>query len=116
MTCTLDRLGQLTLMLCTGAGHTAGQDLAALRHVKAQLSYVPLVDGFYLIYAEGANLSAATSTALCALRTGSKFLLGLFHCQVPPFFKNQKGTSESSSSSAKSESPTERSKLGAGAI
>ena len=40
VTRALDRLGQLTLMLCASTGHAAGQDLAALGHVTLQLCYV----------------------------------------------------------------------------
>ena len=77
MTCTLDSLGQLTLMSSAGTGHAAGQDLAALGHVLLQLAGIFIVNVCNLIYAECAYLATATAAlrALCTLRTGSKFLL-----------------------------------------
>ena len=63
----LDGLRQLTLMLGTGAGHTAGHDLAALVDVTAQTVHVLIVDISDLIYAEIADLAArlaATRTLL----------------------------------------------------
>ena len=40
MTRTLDRLGQLALVMRTGAGHTAGQDFAALRHIPVSYTHL----------------------------------------------------------------------------
>ena len=67
MTCTLDSLGQLTLMLCTGAGHTTRKDLAALRHVSLELCGILVINRIDLIYTESANLSAATTAAIRAI-------------------------------------------------
>lgn len=54
--CALDRFGQLALMLCAGAGHTAGQNLAALVDVSAhpgiQIPELFIVDVFNLIDTE----------------------------------------------------------------
>ena len=57
MTCTLDSLGQLTLMSSAGTGHAAGQDLAALGHVLLQLAGIFIVNVCNLIYAECAYLA-----------------------------------------------------------
>ena len=59
----LDGLGQLTLMLCAGAGHTAGHDLAALVDITAQTIHVLLVDISDLVYAEIAYLAAGFTAA-----------------------------------------------------
>ena len=55
---TLDRDGKLTLMLGAVAGHTAGQDLAALGHKAAETGQVLIIDMLDLIYAELADLAA----------------------------------------------------------
>ena len=77
VTCTLDSLGQLTLMSSAGTGHAAGQDLAALGHVLLQLAGIFIVNVCNLIYAECAYLATATAAlrALCTLRTGSNSFL-----------------------------------------
>ena len=62
MTGTLDRGGQLTLMLRAGAGGTAGQDLAALGHEPTKLCSVFVVDIIDLVDAEAANLFALTAS------------------------------------------------------
>ena len=59
MTRTLDRLGQLALVMRTGAGHTAGQDLAALGHILAQAGSILVVNVLDFINTESANLAAA---------------------------------------------------------
>src|SRR5699024_10430444 len=84
---TLDRLGQLALVMRAGAGHAAGQDLAALGHILAQAGSILVVDVLDLIHTKSANLAAATAAlralgTLSPLRTGRKFLLGFFHCRV----------------------------------
>ena len=57
MTGALDRLGQLALVMRAGAGHTAGQDLAALGHILTPVSYTHLgndglVRDYFLPYDE----------------------------------------------------------------
>ena len=72
LTCALDSDGQLTLMLCAGAGHTAGQDLAALGNISAKLSSILEVDLFHFINTERTDLSTLAGThiaTLSALRT-----------------------------------------------
>lgn len=71
MTCALDGGGQSSLVTGTGAGHTAGKDLCALGSILAELSNILIVDGFSLLYAEAANLSAAL--AVSAHRTLGAF-------------------------------------------
>ena len=60
--CALDGDGQLTLMGSAGTGGTAGQDLAALGQVTAELSGILVVDVLDLIDAEAAYLLALTRT------------------------------------------------------
>lgn len=76
MTGTLDGDRQLTLMTGTGAGHTAGQDLGALGNEAAQSGNILVINGFHLVNAEAADLSAAlASTAV---------LVSFCHGKVPP--------------------------------
>jgi hypothetical protein len=56
LTRTLDSGGQLTLMLCAGAGNAAGKDLSTLGDELAKLSCVLVIDHFDLIGTELANL------------------------------------------------------------
>ena len=49
-------------MCSTGTGGTAGQDLAALGQVTAQLAGVLVVDSGHLVNAESTNLLALTGT------------------------------------------------------
>ena len=60
-TSALDGLAQLTLMLGAVAGHTAGQDLAALVDETTQTVDVLVVDVFDLIHTEGAHLTAGAA-------------------------------------------------------
>lgn len=76
MTCALDSLGQLTLMLCASAGHAARKDLAALGHVSLELGNILIINRIDLIYTEGANLSAATTATI---RTIFSFFFS--HCR-----------------------------------
>ena len=51
--------GQLTLMLCAGAGNTSGNDLSSLReNFAAVFAYGFIIDVFDSFYAESANFSA----------------------------------------------------------
>src|SRR5699024_11058426 len=78
---TLDGRGQLTLMLGAGAGHAAGQDLAALAGVlHAQAHHVLVVDVLNFIHAELANLAAGLAAAGAAYPFASIFR----HCCFPP--------------------------------
>ena len=61
---TLDGRGKLALMLGAGAGHAAGQDLAALAGVlHAQAHHVLIVDMLNLVHAELADLAARLAAA-----------------------------------------------------
>ena len=83
MTGTLDGLGQLTLMHGAGTGHSAGQDLASVRNILAQLGSILIIDVLDLVGTELADLSAASvvSGTLGALRTLSTLgALGSFFC------------------------------------
>lgn len=78
MPCALDGLCQLTLMHGACAGHPAGKDLAPVRNVLAELGCIFEIDRCYFIYAELADLPAAsvvsgTLRTLGALRTLCSF-------------------------------------------
>ena len=78
--CALDGDGQLTLMGSAGTGGTAGQDLAALGQVTAELSGILVVDVLDLIDAEGTNLLPLVAwTSLI-----------VHHNEVPPIFENKR--------------------------
>ena len=62
MTGALDGGGQIALVSGAGTGGTAGQDLAALGQVTAELSGVLVVDGGHLVHAESANLLTLAGT------------------------------------------------------
>jgi hypothetical protein len=74
VTSTLDSVLKLALMLCAGAGDTAGKDLAALGDELAKASRILVINVVYLFLTENANLfSSAVSVcgtcgARCALR------------------------------------------------
>ena len=69
MSCTLDGSCQFTLMECTGAGDSAGQNLCTLSHALLELCNILIVDALYAIYTEHANLFAGALAA--ALRSFS---------------------------------------------
>ena len=59
MASTLNSYGQLTLMLCAGAGNTSGNDLSSLReNFAAIFANGFIIDVFDSFYAESANFSA----------------------------------------------------------
>lgn len=62
-----DRGGQLTLMLCTGAGDAAGKNLGALGNVFSQLADVLIVNLCYFIHAECANFPSGLSVGSVVL-------------------------------------------------
>ena len=59
----LDRHGQLALVLGAGAGHAAGQNLAALAGEPAKPSDILVIDVLNLIYAESTDLPARLAAA-----------------------------------------------------
>ncbi len=73
MTSALNSGLELTLMLCTCAGNTAGIDLAALADELAKAGCILVIDVADILLAEDTNLSAAavsvcgTSCTRCAL-------------------------------------------------
>jgi hypothetical protein len=77
---TLDSGGELALMLCTGAGHTAGQDLTALAGETAKTGNVLIIDMLDLIYAERADLPARLAATGTAYAIASIFR----HVPYPP--------------------------------
>ena len=62
--CALDRDGELTLMSSAGAGSTAGQDLAALGSIAAELGGILEINARNLIDAEVTYLLALARTSL----------------------------------------------------
>jgi len=79
LTCSLDGLGQLALMHSAGTGGSAGQNLATLGKIAAELCGILVIDRLSLIYAECANLSALAIAASHVLLVGhcSNLLSGL---------------------------------------
>ena len=77
----LDGLGQLALMLGAVAGHTAGQDFAALVDVAVQTAGVLIIDIFDLADAEVAHLAARTAAG-AAMRTGFPFAAIFRHMYI----------------------------------
>ena len=64
LTGALDGDRQLALMGCAGAGSTAGQDLAALGNVAAELGGILEIDARSLVDAEVTYLLALARTSL----------------------------------------------------
>ena len=62
LTSALDSGGQVTLVSCAGAGGTAGQDLATLGQVTAELCSIVVIDSGHLVGTEGSYLLALTGT------------------------------------------------------
>ena len=79
VSCSLDRNCQLTLMISTGAGDTAGQDLGSFRHALLELSDILVVDLLYTVYAEHANLLAR---ALGRTRTSFTFHINISFTRI----------------------------------
>ena len=75
LTGSLDGLSELTLMHGAGAGCTAGQDLAALGHVAAELSSIFVVDKSALIGTELANFSALVVLCIVLIKSQGCILL-----------------------------------------
>ena len=67
LTSALDSDGQLSLVTSTGTGYAAGQNLGTLGHVTAQTSNVFVIDAFYVVYAEAADLAATLAASACTL-------------------------------------------------
>ena len=62
LTSALDSGGQVTLVSSAGTGGTAGQDLATLGQVTAELCSILVVDSGHLVSTESTNLSTLTGT------------------------------------------------------
>ena len=62
LTGALDSGGQGALMCCAGTGGTAGQDLAALGQVTAELCSILVIDAGHLLNAESTYLLALAGT------------------------------------------------------
>ncbi len=75
LTGSLYSLGELTLMHCAGAGGAAGQDLAALGHIAAELSGILIVDAGGLVYAKLADFSALAGLGIVLIESHSCILL-----------------------------------------
>ena len=70
-------------MLCTGAGHAAGQNLAALGRELAQTAYIFVIDVLDLINTELANLPAGLMLATGTARSAIGFIVIRFrHCDI----------------------------------
>lgn len=62
---------QFALMVCAGAGNTAGKDLCALGNKAAEFCNVFVIDGIDFIDAEAADLPAALASARAAFSVGT---------------------------------------------
>jgi hypothetical protein len=78
LTSTLDSSVELTLVNSASAGHSSGQDLAALADELAELSGILVIDISNLIGAENANLLSSANNG--ARRTRNVFS----HLMNPP--------------------------------
>ena len=75
LTCSLDSLGELTLMHSANTGGAARQDLAALGDIAAELCNIFIVDVGSLIYAKLANFSAFAVLGIVLIKSQSCILL-----------------------------------------
>ena len=75
LTCSLDSLGELTLMHSANTGGAARQDLAALGDIAAELCGVLIVDRGCLINTELANFSALAVLGIILIESQSCILL-----------------------------------------
>src|SRR5262249_45849191 len=89
------RAGQLALVPGAVTGDAAWNDLAALRHERAETLHVAVVDGQNLVDAELADLASAEPTPLHGLDHlfASSLLASLPACGAPRSADPQKGTS-----------------------
>ena len=76
----LDGRRELTLVLCAGAGHAAGQNLAALAGEAAEPGHILVIDVLDLIHAKRAHLparlaAAGAANALASILRHIAFLL-----------------------------------------
>ena len=88
MTCTLDSLCQLALMSCACACHSAGQDLASVRNILAELSCILVIDVLYLICAELADLSTTSVVSGTLGTLGALCSFSCLHVEFPPSNQN----------------------------
>ena len=71
MTGTLNGHSQLALMAGAGAGHSARQNLRALRNITAESGHILIINILHFIYTESANLLAAFTAAAAVISFGS---------------------------------------------
>ena len=75
LTGSLYCLGKLALMHCAGTGSAAGQNLAALGDIAAELCNIFIVDVGSLIYAKLANFSTFAVLGIVLIKSQSCILL-----------------------------------------
>ena len=68
MTSSLYSSGELSLMISTGTGNSAGKDLSSLGHALSELIDILVIYLFCSVYAEHTNLLAAS-----LYRSGTSF-------------------------------------------
>ncbi len=68
LTCTLDSGGQFALMLCAGAGYTAGKDLSTLGNELSETRSILVIDNSCLLGAENTDFLSSVSCVEGALR------------------------------------------------
>jgi len=84
MTRAFNSDGQLTLVMRTGAGYSAGQNLGSLRNKAAKLCNILVIDGFHSVDAEAADLLAGLASAGAAVLSVVS-VVSISHGNKPPF-------------------------------
>jgi len=73
--CSLDSLGELSLVESTCAGYTTGKDLGSFGHALLELCGVLIINGGSSIYAEHANLLMRSFAGSCGISLHFSILL-----------------------------------------
>ncbi len=97
---TLNSGIELTLMLSAGAGNTSGKNLCTLGNELTELCNILIIDCFYLIGTEGANLLLSmhiTEGTLCFISIHHRILNLSDSFESIIFWTSQKGSPSSSS-------------------
>jgi predicted mannosyl-3-phosphoglycerate phosphatase (HAD superfamily) len=86
MTRTLNRDGQLALMMCAGTGYSAGQNFRPLRYKAAKLGNIFIIDRVDFINTKTANLFTGLASAGAAVTVLSIVsVISVGHGRKPPF-------------------------------
>jgi len=89
VTGAFDRNGQLTLVMCAGAGYSAGQNLGSLRNKAAKLCNILVINCVDSVNTESADLFAGFASARTAVPVLSVVsVISIGHGKKPPFLIN----------------------------